>query len=85
VAASLLHASGLDELACRDVASYEQTVQQLAADAARRARLRERLVVQRRHPLFDGRRFARDIEALFLRMWARALAGQAPEHLPAES
>jgi predicted O-linked N-acetylglucosamine transferase (SPINDLY family) len=83
VAASLLHASGLPELACRDVAHYEQTVQQLAADAQRRGALRNRLIAQRSHPLFDGARFARDIEALYQRMWARAVAGLPPEHLPA--
>ena len=83
VAASLLHASGLYELACRDVAQYEQTVQQLAADPARRDDLRNRLIAQRSHALFDGVRFARDIEALYQRMWARAVAGLPPEHLPA--
>jgi hypothetical protein len=30
-------------------------------------------------------RFARDIEALYERMWARAVAGLPPEHLPAQS
>jgi predicted O-linked N-acetylglucosamine transferase (SPINDLY family) len=84
VAASLLHASGLPELVCRDVAHYERTVLDLAADAARRAALRERLVAQRAAPLFDGVRFARDIEALYGRMWARAVAGLLPEHLPAQ-
>jgi len=83
VAASLLHASGLAELACRDVAHYEQTVQQLALDRARRDQLRSRLVAQRSHPLFDGVRFARDIEALYRRMWERALSGQPPQHLSA--
>ena len=83
VAASLLHAGGLPELVCRDVAHYEQTVLELAAAPHRRAALRAQLVAQRGGPLFDGVRFARDIEALFDRMWARALAGQAPEHLPA--
>jgi predicted O-linked N-acetylglucosamine transferase (SPINDLY family) len=34
--------------------------------------------------LFDGARFARDIEALYERMWARAVAGLPPEHLPAD-
>jgi predicted O-linked N-acetylglucosamine transferase (SPINDLY family) len=84
VAASLLHVSGLEELVCRDVASYEQTVMQLALDPAHRHRLRSRLVAQRGQPLFDGVRFARDIEALYQRMWARAAAGLAPEHLPAQ-
>jgi predicted O-linked N-acetylglucosamine transferase (SPINDLY family) len=83
VAASLLHASGLPELVCRDVAQYEQTVQQLAADPPRRDALRARLLAQRSHALFDGVRFARDIEALYERMWSRAVAGLPPEHLPA--
>ncbi|HSB25575.1 MAG TPA: hypothetical protein VLE94_20940 [Burkholderiaceae bacterium] len=84
VAASLLHASGLPDLVCRDVARYEQTVLQLAHDDRLRQRLRDALIEQRAgHPLFDGVRFARDIEALFERMWARALSGQPPEHLPA--
>jgi predicted O-linked N-acetylglucosamine transferase (SPINDLY family) len=83
VAASLLHASGLEALACRDVVHYEQTVQHLAAQPERREQLRRQLTAQRQHPLFDGRRFARDIEALYERMWARAVAGQKPQHLPA--
>jgi predicted O-linked N-acetylglucosamine transferase (SPINDLY family) len=58
-------------------------VLELAASPERRAALRERLVAQRGGPLFDGVRFARDIEALYERMWARAVAEQAPEHLPA--
>jgi predicted O-linked N-acetylglucosamine transferase (SPINDLY family) len=85
VAASLLHCAGLDELICCDPEQYERVVVQLAGDRARRQDLRERLVAQRdTHPLFDGRRFARDIEALFARMWARATAGLPPDHLPAE-
>jgi len=84
VAASALHTVGLDELACSDVASYRALALELAADPARRAALRGHLVAQRTaSPLFDGAAFARDIEALFERMWARATAGKAPEHLPA--
>jgi predicted O-linked N-acetylglucosamine transferase (SPINDLY family) len=83
VAASLLQASSLPELVCSDVAHYERTVLQLAADAPRRAALRRQLVAQRSHPLFDGVRYARDIEALYERMWQRAVAGLPPEHLPA--
>jgi len=45
--------------------------------------LRAQLVAQRSSPLFDGVRYARDIEALYQRMWARAIAGLPPEHLPA--
>ena len=85
VAASLLHAVGLgDELVCHDVEAYRDTVLALAGDAARRERLREHLLQQRAaSPLFDGARFARDIEALYLRMWERAIRGLPPEHLPA--
>jgi predicted O-linked N-acetylglucosamine transferase (SPINDLY family) len=84
VAASLLHAVGVDELVASDVPQYLDTVRTLARDPGRRASLRERLVAARRtSALFDGAVFARDIEALFARMWARAVAGQAPEHLPA--
>ena len=84
VAASLLHAVQLDELVCADTNSYHVRVLELAADPSRRARLREHLIAQRStNPLFDGARFARDLEALLRRMWARAVAGLPPEHLPA--
>ena len=85
VAASLLHASGLPELACRDEGHYEWTVLRLAADRQARDALRARLVAQRGQPLFDGARFARDIEALYERMWARAVAGLPAAHLPASA
>ena len=84
VAASLLHAVALDELVCDDAASYHHRVLELAGDAGRRVALREHLIAQRSaSPLFDGARQARDIEALYRRMWARAVSGLPPEHLPA--
>lgn len=82
VAASLLHAAGLDEWVADDDDGYVQRVLQLARDGARRAALREQLAQARAHaPLFDSARFARDLEALYRRMWARHEAGLAPEHL----
>jgi predicted O-linked N-acetylglucosamine transferase (SPINDLY family) len=84
VAASLLHAVQLDELVCEGAQSYHDQVLALLRDPARRAQLREHLMAQRSSSsLFDGALFARDIEALYQRMWARAAAGQLPEHLPA--
>jgi predicted O-linked N-acetylglucosamine transferase (SPINDLY family) len=84
VAASLLHQVGLDELVCTDATTYVAAAVALATDPARRAALQAHLVAQRSaSPLFDGARFARDIEALYLRMWERAAAGLPPEHLPA--
>jgi predicted O-linked N-acetylglucosamine transferase (SPINDLY family) len=84
VGASLARAAGQEALVCRDVEHYVQTVLQLAADGDRRARLRGELLAQRsNNPLFSGAHFARDIEALYRRMWERATAGLPPDHLPA--
>jgi predicted O-linked N-acetylglucosamine transferase (SPINDLY family) len=86
VAASLLHAVQLDELVAPDLEAYRGLVRALAADAPRRAALRAHLAEQRTaSPLFDGARFARDLEALYRRMWARALRGLAPAPLAAEA
>ena len=85
VAASLLRSSGLPELVCGDVDAYRATVVALASDPDRRAALRERLQAGRStNRLFDGEAFAADIEQLYRRMWQRAVAGERPEHLPAE-
>lgn len=84
VAASLLVQVGLDDVICADVDRYVETAVTLAADPTPRRALHERLVAQRRvSPLFDGVRFARDIERLYDRMWARAVAGLPPDHLHA--
>ena len=84
VAASVLHAAELDELVATDVDAYRDFALALARDPARRSALRTRLVGQRTtSPLFDGAAFARDVEALFERMWERAVEGEPAEHLPA--
>ena len=86
VAASLLHAVGLDELVCEDTVRYRDTVLALAADPARRQALRQHLVAARDNaPLFDAARFAHDLEALYLRMWQRHCDGLAPQALPAQA
>ena len=85
VAASLLHQVGLDEWVGADNESYRSKVLALADDAPRRAAIRQHLHRQRMaSPLFDGARFARDMERLYLRMWQRATSGAAPDHLAAE-
>jgi protein O-GlcNAc transferase len=83
VAASLLHQVGLDELVCTDPGAYVEAVIGLAGDAPRRTRLREHLLHQRDGRLFDGERFVRDIETVYERLWARAVDGLSPDHLPA--
>jgi predicted O-linked N-acetylglucosamine transferase (SPINDLY family) len=84
VAASLINAVGTPELICQDLAQYEKTVIELAADAPRRAALRLHLERARvDSPLFDSLRFTRNIEALYLRMMMRHVDGVAPDHLAA--
>ena len=85
VSASLLGAVGLPELICADGPAYVERVCQLAEQRERREALRRQLLEARDHSLlFDAPRFARDLEALFQRMWQRHSAGQAPAALPAQ-
>ncbi|MCH7345832.1 hypothetical protein LZ017_20870 [Pelomonas sp. CA6] len=84
VAASLLQASGLPELICDSSADYVALACRLADDAVARNALRERLLAARDSAaLFNAQGFARDLEALYERMWARHEAGLPPEALPA--
>lgn len=84
VAASLVHAVGLGELACASTPEYEARILALAADPAARAALRARLVAARDDsPLFDSARFTRDFEALMARVHARHEDGLPPDHLAA--
>ncbi|MFM1988938.1 MAG: hypothetical protein RJA99_1895 [Pseudomonadota bacterium] len=83
VAASLVHAVGLPELAVDDLASYERLARELATDPARIASIRVRLGQGRlTAPLFDSARTARELDALYLRMAERWRAGLAPAPLP---
>jgi len=82
VAASLLHAVGLPELACASLADYEREVLALAADAARRKVLHEHLVRARQAaPLFDSSAHARDFGALLQAMAERWSQGLSADHL----
>ncbi len=83
VAASLLHAVGLPELAVEEMAAYEALARDLASDPARLAEVRERLRQARdTAPLFDSARTARELDALYLRMAERSRAGLPPAALP---
>ncbi len=85
VAGSLLHAVGLGELVCTNVADYEAVTIALLNDPARLQGLRRHLAEGRAgFPLFDGRRFAADLEHLYDRMIDRARQGLAPAALLAE-
>ena len=83
VAASLLHACGLDELVCDSIETYEATAVTLLRDPPRLEALHRHLIDQRLSlPLFDSQAFSADLEALYLRMVERHRAGLQPDHLP---
>jgi protein O-GlcNAc transferase len=66
VAASLLKAVGLAELITHTAQDYEELAVQLATTPARLATYRAHLLSQgKQSPLFDGRRFTRDLESAY--------------------
>ncbi|MBI2959368.1 MAG: tetratricopeptide repeat protein [Betaproteobacteria bacterium] len=76
VAASLLCAVGLEDLAASDLAGYERLAIDLARDPRRLAEVRARLARNRLvMPLFDTRGFVADIEQAFETMHAMAASG----------
>lgn len=78
VAASLVAAAGLPQMACRSMEDYENTAVRLARDPAELGRLRQGLAAREQLPLFDTPRFVRDLESAFETMWKNYLAGQPP-------
>ena len=71
VAASLVHAAGLPELAAAGREQYVALATQLAADSRRLAGIRARLLEQRTSPLFDTPRYVRNLERAYVAMWER--------------
>ena len=84
VGASLVSACGLPEMVCADAAAYVAKATALVNEPST-LRAAQRHLAENRHrlPLFDTRRYARDFDALLLRMWERHESGLPPEHLPA--
>jgi predicted O-linked N-acetylglucosamine transferase (SPINDLY family) len=86
VAASLLGAVGLPELAVANEHDYEELAVRLSADAEARNAIRAHLNDNRLAlPLFDNTRFSADLGALFARMAERWNTGLPPTHLAAAS
>jgi predicted O-linked N-acetylglucosamine transferase (SPINDLY family) len=82
VAASLLAALGLPELATRNLAEYRALAQRLAETPELLQALRERVAAHRiTQPLFDTGRFRKNLESAYVRLWERAERGEAPQHL----
>ena len=85
VAASVVNAAGLGELAFESVADYRCAILALALDPALRAGYRQHLVENRLTlALYDTARYTRELENLFERMVTRCRAGLPPDHLLAQ-
>ena len=79
VAASLLHAAGLPQLATESLVDYEVLAHKLAGDRALLASMRQRLAQNRLScALFDTERFTRHIEAAYTTMVRMARSGEGP-------
>lgn len=85
VAASLLNAAGIGELAFGSVAEYTQAITTLALQPGLAAAYKKLLVAQRLAlPLFDSQRYTQDLQALLSRMWQRWCNGLPADHLLAQ-
>jgi len=79
VSASLLMALGLDELVAKSPEDYVRKAVYLAQHPAELKAIKDRLAAARTSsPLFDGIRFARDIEKAYRIMMQRHWAGEPP-------
>jgi protein O-GlcNAc transferase len=86
VAASLNRAIGLSELIVPSLEEYETLALSLARDPARISALKAKLARHRRtYPLFDTKRFARNIESAYRTMWERYRQGEPPESFAVDS
>ncbi|WP_162013490.1 tetratricopeptide repeat protein [Erythrobacter sp. NAP1] len=79
VAASVLHAAGLDELVTHSDAEYETLIVALATDADRLSTIREKFARSRTAaPFFDTKLYTRAFEAGLEAAWKRWFAGHPP-------
>jgi predicted O-linked N-acetylglucosamine transferase (SPINDLY family) len=87
VAASLVHAVGLDGLIATSVEDYEAIALRLARSPAELRAVREQLQATRHSvPLFDSARYARNLELLYERMFEQhQRTGRAAPLMPASA
>ena len=83
VAASLVHAAGVPELATDSLQAYEALALALARDPERRAALRAKLQARDGAALCDTAGFTRHLEAAYTAMWRRTQLA-APDALSAQ-
>jgi predicted O-linked N-acetylglucosamine transferase (SPINDLY family) len=83
VAASLLTSIGLPEQVTYSLRDYEERAFAIASDPTISASLKSKLERNRASsPLFDTKRFTRNVETLYMSMWQRYLERQPPTELP---
>lgn len=86
VAGSILNAAGLPDLTTAALTEYEEEARRLANDPRRLAEIRDRLARNRATcPLFDTKRYTRNLESAYRSLWARQQSGLAPEDLIVEA
>jgi len=82
IGASLLKATGLEELICDDLTDYENLAVELAVDENRFIALRSKLEDNRESlPLFDTESWVKNLEKGYVAMWRRHESGSAPDHI----
>jgi protein O-GlcNAc transferase len=82
MSASILTAVGLPELITDDLKQYEDLAVALATQPEKLNAIREKLEKNKlSEPLFDTRRFVRNLENAFEQMWAIYMAGDKPRHI----
>lgn len=85
VAASLLRAVGMPELITTSLDDYEQLALALAQNPERLTEIKAKLAHNRStEPLFDTKRFTRELEAAYTTIWQRQQAGRQPASFSVE-
>ena len=81
VSASILAAAGLADLVTTSLADYYALALRYASDRQLLAVLKSRVAGCRSSPLFDSKRFVRDLEKAYAAVVERSQAGLAPDHI----
>jgi predicted O-linked N-acetylglucosamine transferase (SPINDLY family) len=80
IAASMLHAVGLNELVANTLDEYETTALRLAQNPEELRALRAKLAANRStYPLFNTERLCRHFEAAYIEMRERFMRGEPPK------
>ena len=81
VSASILGAAGLADLVTTSLDDYHDLALRYASDRQLLATLKSRVAACRSSPLFDAKRFTRDLEKAYATIVERTRAGLAPDHI----